>query len=95
MNPDEEENDLKALGLGRKLIRQEGGERFDTDWLKIVINSPKVAKYRQNDNGYTFWLSDGNIIDLYPKANKLLIRKTHKWVKPALKWIINQILSKP
>ena len=33
------------------------------------------------------------VIDFYPKANKLLIRRKNKWIKPALKFIINRVLE--
>jgi len=35
--------------------------------------------------------TDNGIIDYYSKANKLLIRKENKWVKPGLQWIINNL----
>ena len=32
------------------------------------------------------------VIDYFPKANKVLIRKDNKWIKPGLKWIITNLL---
>jgi hypothetical protein len=40
---------------------------------------------------YTFEIKDYGVIDFYPKANKLLIRKLNKWIKPALGWIILEL----
>lgn len=83
-----EENDLKALGIGKCLIREERNERFEDTWLpklkekvNVIANVPAGK--------YTFTLEAYGIIDFYPKANKLLIRKSNKWRKPALQWIIN------
>jgi hypothetical protein len=87
-----EENDLKALGIGKKLIREERLERFEEEWLEKITNSSKVVQYQILDGKYVFWMADGNIIDFYPKANKLLIRRKNKWIKPALKWLIENLI---
>lgn len=87
----EEDNDLKALGIGNQIIREERLNRFESYWLEKITTSPKITQYQTTNNGYTFWFTDGNIIDFYPKANKLLIRKKNKWVKPALEWIVNEL----
>jgi hypothetical protein len=86
-----EENDLKALGIGKQIIREERLERFEEEWLEKITNSPKVTQYQMANGGYIFWFNDGNIIDFYPKANKLLIRRKNKWIKPALKWLIAEL----
>lgn len=86
-----EENDLKALGIGKQLIREERMEIFEEEWLEKITNSAKVTKYQEANGGYIFWLNDGNIIDFYPKANNLLIRRKNKWIKPALKWLIAEL----
>jgi len=86
-----EENDLKALGIGKQIIREERNERFEDEWLEKITESPKVTQYQMANGGYIFWLNDGNIIDFYPKANKLLIRRKNKWIKPGLKWLIAKL----
>lgn len=80
-----EENDLKALGIGKQLIREERMKRFEEEWLKKITDSPKVTQYQMANGGYIFWLNDGNIIDFYPKANKLLVRKKKQMDKTSLK----------
>lgn len=42
-----EENDLKAIGLGKKLIREERKETFEEDWLpqlrkECIVNHDSV-----------------------------------------------------
>lgn len=82
-----EDNDLRALGIGKQLIREERSERFEDIWLpKLkdkfnVIFYPKMGKYIIQKNSI-------EIYHYFPKANKLLIQHKNKWVKQALKWII-------
>ena len=83
-------NDLAALGKYTKVIRAERKEKFEETWLEKLKEQTEVAK---RDNGsYTFDSKYG-IIDFFPKANKLLIRRQNKWKKPALKFIIRNILN--
>jgi hypothetical protein len=83
----EEENDLKALGIGKQLIREERNERFEETWLPKLQTKCSV-KHDAQMGRYTFELNGFGLIDFYPKANKLLIRKLNKWKQPALKWLI-------
>ena len=84
-----EDNDLAALGKYTKSIREGRKEKFDEIWIDKLKDKVEVIK---RDNGsYTFDSKYG-LIDFYPKANKLLIRNKNKWVKPALNFIINNIL---
>lgn len=85
----EEENDLIALGIGKKLIREERSERFEEAWLNKLQGKCNV-KHDTQMGRYTFELGGYGVMDFYPKANKLLIRKLNKWKKPALKWIISE-----
>ena len=32
-------------------------------------------------------------LDFYPKANKVLIRQENEWIKPALRWMIANVLN--
>lgn len=84
-----EENDLKAFGIGKQIIREERGERFEEAWLQKLQSKCNVSHDAQMGR-YTFELNGYGLIDFYPKANKLLIRKLNKWKKPALKWIISE-----
>lgn len=84
------DNDLAYLGKSTKALRAERKEKFEETWLEKLQEQTEVTK---RDNGsYTFDSKYG-IIDFFPKANKLLIRKQNKWKKPALKFIIRNILN--
>lgn len=84
-----EENDLKALGIWKQLIREERNERFEETWLPKLQEKCNV-KYYAESGRYTFELNGYGVIDFYPKSNKLLIRMLNKWVHPGLKWIITE-----
>lgn len=90
----EADNDLAALGIGKKIIREERIENFEEKWLKKFqlkfgdnINwVPTMFCYRINDNG--------KIIDFYPKANKLFIKKNKpEWIKPGLKYLVKMYFT--
>lgn len=92
----EEENDLKALGLMTGSLREGRLEKFTETYLPQLLKagydiSEDVWTYR-----YTIDTSTGGknygIVDYYPKANNLLIRKTNKWIKPGLRWIVEKLL---
>jgi hypothetical protein len=85
-----EENDLKAMGLYNKALREKRSEKFEDYWLEKLKEKTQVT-FRENGS-YTFDSHLG-IIDFFPKANNLLIRKTGKWKKPGLKFIIQKILN--
>lgn len=85
----QEDNDIKAYGLLTQALREKRSEKFIDGWLE-----PLKLRYEivENNYKYTITTQDYGILDYFPKANKLLIRKNNKWVKPGLKWIINNII---
>ena len=84
-----EENDLKALGLYVKALRQERCEKFD----KYLPYLEKIYDVEERKNSsFSIKTESFGIIDYFPKANKLLIRKDNQWIKPGLKWIINNLI---
>ena len=91
-----EENDFKAMGLLNKSIREGRQERFIDDTLpKLLLRGYDVAKddehFRYTIDTDTFENKVG-LVDYYPKANNLLIRKQNKWIKPGHTWIVNNLL---
>lgn len=86
-----EDNELRLLGIHKKILRAERQENFDDKWLSKIMSSPKVINSDLSNGKYKFWLIDGKIITFYPKANSLLIHKENVWVKPALKWLIKYL----
>lgn len=84
------DNDLGALGKYTKVLRAERKEKFEKTWLEKLQEQTEVTK---RDNGSYTFNSKYGIIDFYPKSNKLLIRRQNKWKKPALKFIINNLIN--
>lgn len=50
------------------------------------VSNPSYGKYTINTSEY-------GIIDIFPKSNKLLIRRLNKWISGAEKWIITNIFK--
>ena len=85
----QEDNDIKSFALLTKALRESRSEKFIEDWLPIL--SKRYSIEQRNNGSYSINTQEYGIIDYYPKANKLLIRKDNKWVKPGLKWIIKNL----
>ena len=58
------------------------------DKLYVITESEDGTKITIDDKNR---LNKYGIIDFYPKANKLLIRKSNKWINQGLKWIITKL----
>lgn len=87
----QEDNDIKSFALQCKALRERRSERFVEDWLPILKDRYPIEQ--RNNGSYTITSQDHGNIDYYPKANKLLIRVTNKWIKPGLKWIIENLTN--
>jgi len=86
-----EDNDLKALGLYNKSLREGRMERFEQSFLPVLLK--KGYEVAKDNYKYTIDTYDEfGILDFFPKANKLLIRKDNSWKKPGLQWIIKNLL---
>lgn len=86
-----EKNDLKAMGLLNKALREKRNEKFEDTWL------PEFEKYyeveKRSNGSYTIEDKKYGKIDFFPKANKILIRSKNTWKKPGLKWLINKLIK--
>lgn len=85
----QEDNDLKALGISTKIIREERIERFRDKWYsrlkdKYDVEEVSYEQYRFKDEKF-------GVMDFYPKANKVHIHKENKWKDMGLKWIIKNL----
>lgn len=86
-----EENDLKALGLYTKVLREERIESFEKNWLQKFQESHIVKS--GPSQSYIIYSARYGIIDFFPKANRALLRKRQKWIKPALQWLVKNLLA--
>lgn len=89
----QEDNDFKAMQLLNKSLREHRLEKFQDYILALEQNGYDIV---ENNHKYTIDTDSQSIrfgiIDYFPKANKLLIRKDNKWIKPGLVWIKNNLL---
>lgn len=88
----EEENDLVAMGIYNKVMREERLERFQEEWL------PKFTRlyapvWNERMGRYVILTPKFGDISFYPKANKVLIHRENLWRKPGLKWMVTNLLS--
>lgn len=95
----QEESDYKFMHLMNDAMREGRKERFEEEYLPQlqeilgddIYFVEKTQSYcikckPKGERGHI-------IIDFYPKANKLLIRSKNQWIKPALKWIVKNIIN--
>lgn len=90
----DEENDIIALGLENKLLREQRLEKFEQRWLpEIELHlGEKAIVYDSKKSCYTMVIPKTKVkVDFYPMANKVLIRHKNKWVKPGLRWLIKEL----
>lgn len=85
-----EENDIKSFALLCKALREKRSEKFIEDYLPLL--EMRFPLEQRTNGSYSISTQDFGVIDYFPKANKLLIRKDNKWIKPGLKWILNNLL---
>ena len=67
-----EDNDIKSFALMCKALREKRSEKFQ-DWLPLLEMKYEIEN--RNNGSYSINTQDYGIIDYFPKANKVLIRK--------------------
>jgi len=86
----QEDNDLKAFGLYGKAQRERRCEKFVSEYFGPISRTNLIT---QTDVGkWTIYNAKFGTVDIFPKANKLLIRKENKWVKNIYPWINKHLL---
>jgi hypothetical protein len=100
----EEDNDLKAMGIGKKVLREERNEKFEEKWLpKFKAKFPdmeyigKMFCWRIIEPGEIITIEEDltestrhRYIDFYPKSNKVFVHAQNKWIKPGLRYLIEK-----
>ena len=87
-----EDNDLKSLGIYTKVIREERSERFE-EYKEELLSLGFNLTEHEIQGKVTIEPTKFGIIDYYPKANKVLIRKENRWITGGLSWIISNLLK--
>ena len=74
-------------------FRQENYERFKADTLSRLESCEEVENITENCFSFAVTTKINGVIDIFPKANKLRIRRQNKWVKPIMPWLRKHILK--
>lgn len=85
----EEENDLIAMGLHKKVKREENSETFYDVYL-TQLKQKCYVEYDAKTEKFTFMLQGFGKVSLFPKANKIHFHKSNQWKYPAIKWLIEK-----
>lgn len=88
---EQEDNDLKALGLYTKVLREERIGNFEKKWLPKLKETHIVKK--GPSYSYIIYSTRYGVIDFFPKANRCLLRKKSRWIKPGLQWIVKNLMQ--
>ncbi len=93
---DEQDSDLAYLGKMVKVFRERNLEHFEDngyipllEYNDCIVHPFDGSKFTINTQTDKF-----GIIDFYPKANRVLIRKKNHWESHGLKWLKNNIITK-
>ncbi len=79
-----EDNDLKAMGIRKKAVRERNLERSEE--LIEQLRS-KYSIVSNDPSKFTFSTETYGTIDWFPKANRVLIRKDNKWIDFGRDWL--------
>ncbi len=90
----EENNDLKALGIGKKIIREERNERWEDKWLPRFrqLFDDRIW-YEEKMSCWRIHVSAEEMYDYYPKANKVFAYPSKKWIEKGLKFLIKNFIK--
>jgi len=77
-----------------KSMREARLERFEDGYTeKLESKNCKVIPFNGSKVVIDTQTSKYGILDYFPKANKILIRKDNKWITQGLPWINDTILK--
>ena len=90
----QEESDFSYMAKMNKSIREARLERFEDGYAeKLESNKCIVIPFNGSKVVIDTQTEKHGIVDYYPKANKILIRKDNKWLTQGLRWINDTLLK--
>ncbi len=90
----QEESDFSYMAKMNKSIREARLERFEDGYAeKLESNKCIVIPFNGSKVVIDTQTEKYGIVDYYPKANKILIRKDNKWLTQGLRWINDTLLK--
>lgn len=99
------EDDFEALKVWNDIMREERFMYFTNEVLPKLENALNDdVQFNEDKQCYTFsWKLNCNLkgkmkglkvtVDVFPKANRLLIRQCNKWVTGATRWLEENIIN--
>lgn len=84
----------KEFGEFVKELRENKYEFFKSEVLPKIIDSEEVENINEECFSFAVTTKNYGVIDIFPKANKIRIRRKNKWVKPILPWLRKYIIKK-
>ena len=90
----QEESDFSYMAKLNKSMREARLERFEDGYAeKLESNNCIVIPFNGSKVVIDTQTEKYGIVDYYPKANKILIRKDNKWLNQGLRWINDTLLK--
>ena len=90
----QEESYFAYMAKMNKSMREARLERFEDGYNeKLEINNCIVIPFNGSKIVIDTQTEKFGIVDYYPKANKILIRKDNKWITQGLRWINESLLK--
>ena len=74
-----------------KKEREKKQQDFEKTLLKELKEKYKVISYPEQCK-YSIWNTIHGIVDYYPRADRILIRKDNHWISDGLAWINQNLL---
>ena len=87
----EEHNDY-GLRHTRRSLREERDKKF-AEWLPTLKEKCISIEYNEKQWCYFIEHSKYGMIKFFPKANKVFQIRKEKWIKPGLRWLVQNILQ--
>ena len=91
----QEDNDLKYMGLFKKAQREKRWEVFQETVVPVLVEKGIDFSFSENTYSYSFSSSKYGFVNFYAKANKVHIMKENKWIYDnAIQWLFKHIINK-
>ena len=85
-------DDFRAFRDYQREIRENKYDKFCLKTLPKLQECDKVTYIERSVDKFIITTTNFGIIDIFPKANRLLVRKDNRWHSGAVRWIINNLL---
>lgn len=85
-------DDFRAFREYQREIREKKYNKFCSKILPKLQGAENVVYIERSMEKFTITTTNFGVIDIFPKANRLLIRKDNKWYSKATQWIIDNLL---